>query len=445
MSAELIVVTGSHSGRRIPLLVNEVVLGRDPASDLQFDPHEDLTVSGSHAAVSWTGTAWAIRDLGSLNGTSVNGEKISAMVVLRANDRIQLGAGGPEVEFRLSPRTDPAVIPPRTGDGIRRARDSSRRLWSMVAVLTLILAGVTLLALHSWRQGQEYRVQVQAMQERVDSILDSSAATAEALEGRIQGLHEALATSREDLQAVRGDLQAARQAGNTVEIAALRAQLQEAQAAVVRFQLAAELDYERIEAANRRAVAKVFVDFGNEVVAATAFAVRADGTLLTSRHVVTGTPGRRPPRRLAVQFADSRQVWPARTLETSPTEDLALIKVDNIVGEVPTIQGLNRRPDTLRTGQGLAIIGFPLASSSRTVEGQEDFARATVTAGIVRAVTEEILEVNGYGVEGSSGSPLIDGGGEVVGILFGGRVENDEKTLFAVPANRVAAFLDRNR
>jgi len=445
VNAELTVVIGSTSGNRISLTRGEVTLGRNPDADLQFDPSGDLTVSGAHAAVSKTDDAWIIRDLGSLNGTFVNGEKISDPVILRDQDQIQLGVEGPVVEFRLQP------FPPLTnghdtaGASGPKRRKGARHLWTTVVVLVLTLFGVGLLAVHSWREGQLYKTQMQAMQERVDSILDASASTAAAVQGRIQGLHDALIESRETLQNVRNELEAGQLAGNSAEVATLRVQLQEAQAALVRQQLAATLDYEGIEAANRRAVAKVFVDFGGEAITATAFAVRSDATFLTSRHVVAGPSGTQTPLRIAVQFADSPQVWPARILAMSPSDDLAILKVDNIVGEVPIIRGLNQRPDTIQTGQGVAIIGFPLGGAAPFREGSENIARTTLTAGIVSAVTADMLEVNGYGVEGSSGSPLIDDSGEVVGVLFGGRIENGERTLFAVSSNRAVAFLNQLR
>jgi S1-C subfamily serine protease len=308
--------------------------------------------------------------------------------------------------------------------------------------LVVALVAVVLFARHSWSEGQRYREMVEAMQERIDSILAESEATADALQGRIEGLHGALQDSRSHLERARRDLAQAQATGNTSEIAALRVQVQEAQAALVRQQLAANLDFEAIEEANRSAVVKVYVDFGGEVITATAFAVREDATLLTNRHVVLGPGGDRTPRRLAVQFADSRQVWPARLLATSDVDDLAVLKVDNIVGRVPTILGFNNRPDTVQAGQGVAVIGFPLGGADLAAgEGSGTVARTTLTAGVVSGLREGRMEVNGYGVEGSSGSPIFDGDGKLVGVLYGGRVVDGERTLFAVAVDRVAAFL----
>ena len=310
-----------------------------------------------------------------------------------------------------------------------------------MAILSLLIVVATAFAVHSAWKGARYRNQVLAMQERIDSILSASAESSGALQGRIQGLHEALLESRETLETVHRDLGVAEGTGDSQEIRALRVQLQEAQTALVRHQLAANLDFDAIEAGNRRAVAKVFVDFGQEVVTATAFSVRSDGTLMTNRHVVAGSSGTRTPRRIAVQFADSRQVWPARVLATSNTVDLALLKIDNIVGEIPTVSGFKDLPGAIQSGEGVGVIGFPLGGAEPTSDGEGAIARTTLSAGIVQAVRQDVLEVNGYGVEGSSGSPVFDGDGRVVGVLFGGRVVDGERTLFAVPANRAAAFL----
>lgn len=440
VKAELVVLSGVNAGRRTSVRGEEVTVGRKAEVDLQFDPEEELAVSGLHASITPSEAGWMLRDLGSLNGTLVNGERISGPVLLQHGDRLRFGENGPEAEFRLK---DPGGGPDPVAPG--KSSPSSRRLWAAVAALSVALIGVILLAVHAQREGRRYRDQALAMQERIDSILEASATTAAALEGRIEGLHEALLRSRDYLQDVRRDLEAAEEAGDSQEIQELRTQLQEAQTALVRQQLAANLDYDAIEEANRRAVAKVFVDFGDGAMTATAFAVRSDAVLMTSRHVVSGPDGNQRPLRLAVQFADSRQIWPAHLVATSPVDDLALLKVDNILGEVPVISGFNTNPRAASPGQGVAVIGFPLGGVDSAGEGGEGLARTILSAGVVSAVSPEVVEVNGYGVEGSSGSPVFDEDGSVVGVLYGGRVENGERTLFAVPASRAAAFLNQMR
>jgi len=51
----------------------------------------DSTVSRVHAVLENLGFAWSIRDVGSRNGTYLNGEKISAERVLRSGDELRIG------------------------------------------------------------------------------------------------------------------------------------------------------------------------------------------------------------------------------------------------------------------------------------------------------------------------------------------------------------------
>ena len=318
-------------------------------------------------------------------------------------------------------------------------------LLALSVFLSIALLVVGTVAFRSWIGGRRYADQVRVMEAQIDSILQKNEETADQLRGTNQSLSEALRESRVDIQSVRTELEAARTSGDQGQVEALRVQLQEAQVALMRQQLAAAIDFEAIEAGNRRAVARVTVDFGDEITSATAFAVRRDGVLLTNRHVVAGASGNRRPLRIAVQFADSRQVWSARVVAVSQVDDLAAIKVDDIVGDIPTIGGFNQRPDTVYAGQAVAVIGFPLGGANPFGEGEGQMARTTLTAGIVSANRGAVLEVNGYGVEGSSGSPIFDSYGEVVGVLYGGRIDAGERTLFAVIATRATDLLERVR
>jgi pSer/pThr/pTyr-binding forkhead associated (FHA) protein len=73
----------------------EVVIGRDPASDL---PLWCTLVSRRHARLLRSGRSLAIEDLGSFNGLRVNGERVQ-WALLRPGDLITLGTFGLRVEL----------------------------------------------------------------------------------------------------------------------------------------------------------------------------------------------------------------------------------------------------------------------------------------------------------------------------------------------------------
>ncbi len=90
-TATLTVVAGPHSGRRYSLPSSGVRLGRGTDNEVVL---EDPRVSRNHAEVFMRGNEWALRDLGSTNGTYVNGYGIRERA-LESGDRISLGG----VEF----------------------------------------------------------------------------------------------------------------------------------------------------------------------------------------------------------------------------------------------------------------------------------------------------------------------------------------------------------
>ncbi len=82
MPAKLTLYPPQRAARFVIIREGEsLTVGRDPGCALVI---EDPRVSKRHAEVRWTGASWAIEDLGSKNGTAVNG---------RAPDGITLGDG----------------------------------------------------------------------------------------------------------------------------------------------------------------------------------------------------------------------------------------------------------------------------------------------------------------------------------------------------------------
>ena len=72
------------------LLKPENTLGADPENDVVLN---DNLVSGRHARLRWDGAGWWLEDLGSKNGTFVNGERIVSYSAQKValKSRIQLG------------------------------------------------------------------------------------------------------------------------------------------------------------------------------------------------------------------------------------------------------------------------------------------------------------------------------------------------------------------
>ena len=83
----LVVVRGPIAGARLALTKDVTTAGRHPKSDLFLD---DVTVSRRHAEFVREGTAFRVRDVGSLNGTYLNRERVEEGE-LHNGDEIQIG------------------------------------------------------------------------------------------------------------------------------------------------------------------------------------------------------------------------------------------------------------------------------------------------------------------------------------------------------------------
>ncbi len=87
--ASLELLTGANAGRRYELTGEKTIIGRDryPICDVTI---REPTVSRQHARIQIEGDRYYIEDLGSLNGTYVNREKISGRTQLSDGDIVQI-------------------------------------------------------------------------------------------------------------------------------------------------------------------------------------------------------------------------------------------------------------------------------------------------------------------------------------------------------------------
>jgi pSer/pThr/pTyr-binding forkhead associated (FHA) protein len=87
-TATLVVTRGPGAGSRFLLDADVVRAGRHPDSDIFLD---DVTVSRRHAELARAGAGWIVRDVGSLNGTYVNRQRIDEEAALGNGDEVQIG------------------------------------------------------------------------------------------------------------------------------------------------------------------------------------------------------------------------------------------------------------------------------------------------------------------------------------------------------------------
>ena len=83
----LIVRRGPNAGSKFFLDSDQTDVGRHPESDIFLD---DITVSRRHAEIHRADEGFSLKDVGSLNGTYVNRERVEG-AELRSGDEIQIG------------------------------------------------------------------------------------------------------------------------------------------------------------------------------------------------------------------------------------------------------------------------------------------------------------------------------------------------------------------
>jgi pSer/pThr/pTyr-binding forkhead associated (FHA) protein len=98
--------------KEVPLTQATTTIGRLPDNSVQID---NLAVSGHHAKISWEQDHYIVEDLGSLNGTYVNNERVGK-ATLKHGDQVKIGKHlvefkheGPVPNFAVAAKTGPAA------------------------------------------------------------------------------------------------------------------------------------------------------------------------------------------------------------------------------------------------------------------------------------------------------------------------------------------------
>lgn len=134
MAFRLRVATGLQSGRELELAQSEVRIGRGTENDLVL---LDAGVSRRHACIFERQGSYVVQDVGSANGTEVNGEPLLQTRTLCGGDRIQVGP----VAFVFTPG---AAAP--QGDASGTLGGQLRLAWDALELRGKAVAGGLVLA-----------------------------------------------------------------------------------------------------------------------------------------------------------------------------------------------------------------------------------------------------------------------------------------------------------
>src|SRR5262249_15528795 len=154
-------------------------------------------------------------------------------------------------------------------------------------------------------------------------------------------------------------------------------------------------------------------------------------TILTNNHVIAGAL----PQQITVSLADGRLYHPARVW-ADPESDVAVLRLDGVLG----LPGLTLGDsDQVRVGQWVVAIGSPFGLNQTVTHGIISAReRGEISLGNTIRI-KDFLQTDAAINPGSSGGPLINLNGEVIGIntAIASHNGNNSGVAFSIPINLV--------
>jgi predicted component of type VI protein secretion system len=108
---QLVMRSGPTPGKVFPLKEDEVFIGRDVGNNIVIN---DAEISRRHARLAIQAGGFILEDLGSTNGTAVNGDRLTSRHVMRVGEVISLGEHVALVFEAVADDKEATVVGPRT-------------------------------------------------------------------------------------------------------------------------------------------------------------------------------------------------------------------------------------------------------------------------------------------------------------------------------------------
>ncbi|MDR1979168.1 MAG: serine protease [Synergistaceae bacterium] len=155
----------------------------------------------------------------------------------------------------------------------------------------------------------------------------------------------------------------------------------------------------------------------------TGFLISSGGELLTNFHVIDNAES------VEVHFSERRWYSAKRIVAQDPEADLALLWIERVD---PSISHLQLSPTKIPEGSDLVVIGTPYGFDK------------TISTGIVSGYRTRgetsLIQITAPISSGSSGSPVFETGGKVIGVAIGA-IQDGQGLNFAVDSKEILDFL----
>lgn len=339
-------------------------------------------VSSHHAEVFLRGEQFVLRDLGSTNGTMINGRRVMVSE-LENDDLIEFGAGGPLLRFGVTEdanqhrdEVDPDSAPVSDPKNHRPA--------------TNLKGNATLI-------------------------------TALALAMILGGLGGIVASSR--LRASDPDRL------NFAEVAALNSP------AVVFIRT----EFELLDSTGKVT--------NTEARTGSGFIVSESGLIVTNRHLVRDWEYNKPPPGMTGRLTKIELVLPHQRLEDAlsaevyklgaDSADVAILKFNAPGASV--VSGIEGELSDTNQGDEVVVIGYPLGLDLME-ETRDVRVDPSLSPGVVSRVGHDYIQLSLRAYHGNSGGPVLNRGGDVIGILTA-RVDSAPDIALCTPMSAALALV----
>jgi hypothetical protein len=163
---------------------------------------------------------------------------------------------------------------------------------------------------------------------------------------------------------------------------------------------------------------------GSDLGQGSGFLLAANGTMVTNFHVINGI------RKVVVTLASGETFSRVHVLQTDESRDLAILRIEG--ADLPFLSLANS--NDVSVGEEVVLIGAPRGLDQ------------TVSNGIVSSVRlletgTRVIQTTAAASPGSSGGPLVNARGSVIGILSF-KVAAGENLNFTIPSNYIRGALD---